>query len=65
MLEQAAKDERIWSRWRTRDAEKLLKDVHDELCKAFAVGLITATTEVCISRPLHWHLTTCTHARSL
>ena len=59
VLEEAAQDKSFWTRRNTRDAEKKLKDVHDELCKAFAVGLMTATTEVCLWPALHWHLTTC------
>lgn len=46
MLEESMDDPKIWRRTNTRDALQMLKNVHDDLCKAFAVGLITATTEV-------------------
>lgn len=49
VLEESLNDSKVWRRTNTRDALQMLKNVHDELCKAFAVGLVTATTEV----PVH------------
>lgn len=51
VVEDALKDPRIWRRRDTHDAIQLLKNVQAELHKAFAVGLLSATSEVSLCDP--------------
>lgn len=46
VLRQALVERKFWQRWNTAQSLQILKDVHSELCRAFALGLLTATAEV-------------------